>query len=152
MIMPEQTLAEKLFEDQKKATKAKDRFLLTVIRMMRSELQNGAIAKREPLNAEEELTILTREVKRRQESLGEFEKSGRQDLIDDLHREIAILKEYLPEQLTSQELEKIVGEVIAEAGVELKRDMGKVMGLLMPRIKGRADGALARKIVEEMLK
>ncbi len=150
--MPEQTLAEKLFEDQKKATKAKDRFLLTVIRMMRSELQNGAIAKRESLNAEEELAILTREVKRRQESLGDYEKSGRQNLVDDLHREIDILKKYLPEQLTRQELENIVGEVIAEAGVEFKRDMGKVMGLLMPRIKGRADGALARQIVEGMLK
>jgi hypothetical protein len=150
--MPEQTLAEKLFEDQKEATKAKDRFLLTVIRMMRSELQNGAIAKREPLNAEEELAILTREVKRRQESLGDYEKSGRQNLVDDLHREIAILKKYLPEQLTRQELETVVSEAIREAGVELKRDMGKVMSLLMPRIKGRADGALARQIVEEMLK
>jgi len=150
--MPEQTLAEKLFEDQKKATKAKDRFLLTVIRMMRSELQNGAIAKREPLNAEEELAILTREVKRRQESLGDYEKSGRQNLVDDLHREIDILKKYLPEQLTRQELEAMVSEAIKEADAELKRDMGKVMSLLMPRIKGRADGALARQIVERMLK
>jgi uncharacterized protein len=150
--MPEQTLAEKLFEDQKEATKAKDRFLLTVIRMMRSELQNGTIAKREPLNAEEELAILTREVKRRQESLGDYEKSGRQNLVDDLHREIDILKKYLPEQLTRQELEAMVSDAIKEAGVELKRDMGKVMSLLMPRIKGRADGALARQIVELMLK
>jgi uncharacterized protein len=150
--MPAQTLAEKLFEDQKEASKAKDRFRLTVIRMLRAELQNGAIAKKSPLDADEELVILTREVKRRQESLGDYERSGRQDLIDDLHKEIDILKKYLPEQLTEEELKQIVHEVIAESGAETKREMGKVMSLLMPRIKGRADGGLARQVVENTLK
>lgn len=150
--MPEQTLAEKLFEDQKEASKAKDRFRLTVIRMLRAELQNGAIAKKSPLDAEEELAILTREVKRRQESLIDYERSGRQDLVDDLNKEIVILKKYLPEQLSEQDLQEIICEVITEAGAETKRDMGRVMSLLMPRIKGRADGALARQIVENRLK
>ncbi len=149
--MPGLTLAEQLFAEQKVATKAGDRFLLQVIRMLRAELQNGAIAKKAPLDADEELAILTREVKRRQESLGDFEKSGRQDLVDDLHREIAILKKYLPEQLSEAELEQLVLEAIKEAGAETKRDMGKVMSLLMPRIKGRADGSLARSIVEKSL-
>lgn len=150
--MPAQTLAEKLFEDQKEASKAKDRFRLTVIRMLRAELQNGAIAKKSPLDADEELAILTREVKRRQESFGDYERSGRQDLVDDLHKEIDILKKYLPEQLTEEELKQIVHEVIAESGAETKREMGKVMSLLMPRIKGRADGGLARQVVENTLK
>lgn len=150
--MPEQTLAEKLYEDQKEASKAKDRFRLTVIRMLRAELQNGAIAKKSPLDAEEELAILTREVKRRHESLGDYERSGRQDLVDDLNKEILILKKYLPEQLSEQDLQKIIREVITETGAETKRDMGRVMNLLMPRIKGRADGALARQIVENILK
>ncbi len=150
--MPEQTLAEKLFEDQKEASKAKDRFRLTVIRMLRAELQNGAIAKKSPLDAEEELAILTREVKRRKESLIDYERSGRQDLVDDLNKEIVILKKYLPEQLSEQDLQEIICEVITEAGAETKRDMGRVMSLLMPRIKGRADGALARQIVENRLK
>jgi len=150
--MPVQTLAEKLFEDQKEASKAKDRFRLTVIRMLRAELQNGAIAKKSPLDADEELAILTREVKRRQESLGDYERSGRQNLVDDLHKEIDILKKYLPEQLTEEELKQIVHEVITESGAETKREMGKVMSLLMPRIKGRADGALARNVVENLLK
>lgn len=149
--MPGLTLAEQLFAEQKVATKAGDRFLLQVIRMLRAELQNGAIAKKAPLDADEELAILTREVKRRQESLGDFEKSGRQDLVDDLHREIAILNKYLPEQLSEAELEQLVLEAIKEAGAETKRDMGKVMSLLMPRIKGRADGSLARSIVEKSL-
>ncbi|MBW6463336.1 MAG: GatB/YqeY domain-containing protein [Dethiobacteria bacterium] len=150
--MSVQTLAEKLFEDQKEASKAKDRFRLTVIRMLRAELQNGAIAKKSPLDADEELAILTREVKRRQESLGDYERSGRQNLVDDLHKEIDILKKYLPEQLTEEELKQIVHEVITESGAETKREMGKVMSLLMPRIKGRADGALARNVVENTLK
>ncbi len=149
--MSEQTLAEKLFEEQKEVTKAGDRFRLTVIRMLRAELQNGAIAKKEPLDADEELAVLTREVKRRQEALGDYEKSGRQQLVDDLHREIDILKKYLPEQLTEEELESRVREIIAETGAVSKGEMGKVMGLLMPRIKGRADGALARSIVEKLL-
>jgi uncharacterized protein len=149
--MTEQLLADKLFVEQKEATKGKDRFRLTVIRMLRSELQNGAIAKKGPLDAEEELTILTREVKRRQESLGDYERSGRQDLLDDLKREIEILRKYLPEQLSEEELIKVVREAISESGAQTARDMGKVMGLLMPRVKGRADGGLVRRLVEKNL-
>lgn len=149
--MPEHSLTEKLYAEQQEATKAKDRFRLSVIRMLRAELQNGAIAKKEPLDAPEELAILTREVKRRQEALGDYERSGRQDLLDDLKMEIDILKKYLPEQLTEEELEKLVHEAVAESGAIMKREMGKVMGLLMPRIKGKADGGLARQMVEKIL-
>ena len=149
--MPEQTLSEKLFAEQQEATRAKDRFRLTVIRMLRAELQNGAIAKREPLDAREELTILTREVKRRQEALGDYERSGRKDLLEDLIKEIDILKKYLPEQLSEEELEKLIRETISESGALTKRDMGNVMSLLMPRIKGKADGGLVRQIVEKIL-
>jgi uncharacterized protein len=146
--MSEEMLAERLIVDQNEATKAKDRFRLTVIRMLRSELQNGAIAKREALDADEELAILTREVKRRQESLGDYERSGRQDLLEDLKKEIEILRRYLPEQLSETELEKIVSEAVAESGAQSIKEMGRVMGLLMPRVKGRADGGLVRRLVE----
>jgi len=149
--MPEQTLSEKLFAEQQEATRAKDRFRLMVIRMLRAELQNGAIAKREPLDAREELTILTREVKRRQEALGDYERSGRKDLLEDLIKEIDILKKYLPEQLSEEELEKLIRETISESGALTRRDMGNVMSLLMPRIKGKADGGLVRQIVEKIL-
>ena len=149
--MSGETLAERLMADQKEATKAKDRFRLTVIRMLRSELQNGAIAKRESLDADEELAILTREVKRRQESLGDYERSGRQDLLEDLKNEIVILRRYLPEQLSEAELEKIVSEAVAESGAQSLKEMGKVMGILMPRVKGRADGGLVRRLVEQQL-
>lgn len=149
--MSGEMLNERLIADQNEATKAKDRFRLTVIRMLRSELQNGAIAKREALDADEELAILTREVKRRQESIGDYERSGRQDLLEDLKKEIEILRKYLPEQLSEAELEVIVGEAIAESGAQSIKEMGKVMGLLMPRVKGKADGGLVRRLVEQKL-
>ncbi len=149
--MAEKSLSEQLFEEQKEATRARDRFRLSVIRMLRSELQNSAIAKRAPLDAEEELAVLTREVKKRQESMGDYQKANRQELLDDLKREIEILKKYLPEQLSEEELEKMVEAAIAETGADTRRDMGKVMGLLMPRVKGKADGSIVRRMVEEKL-
>jgi len=119
--------------------------------MVRSELQNEAIARKDHLGAEEELAVLTREVKKRKEALAEFAKAGRQDLADDLAKEIEILKKYLPEQLSESELEKMVREVVAESGAVSKQDMGRVMGLLMPRVKGKADGNLVRRMVENIL-
>ena len=149
--MAESPLGEKLLADQKVAMKAKDSFRLSVIRMLRSELQNSAIAKNAPLDREEELAVLTREVKRRKDSMAEYEKSARQDLVNDLKKEIEILSTYLPEQLSEEELEQMVLDVIAEKGAETMRDMGKVMGSLMPRVKGKADGDKVRQIVEKNL-
>ncbi len=149
--MPETALAQKLLADQKEAMKAKDKFRLSVIRMLRSELQNEAIAKNAPLDDREELAVLTREVKRRKDALKDFERSGRPDLVESLNLEIEILGKYLPEQLSDRELKKIVLEAIAESGATSRQEMGKVMSLLMPRIKGRADGNKVRQLVEEHL-
>jgi len=149
--MAESPLGEKLLADQKVAMKAKDSFRLSVIRMLRAELQNSVIAKNAPLDREEELAVLTREVKRRKDSMVEYEKSARQDLVDDLKKEIEILSTYLPEQLSEEELEQMVLDVIAEKGAETMRDMGKVMGSLMPRVKGKADGDKVRRLVEKNL-
>jgi len=150
--LSEMMLADRLIDDQKEATKTKDRFRLTVIRLLRSELQNGAIAKRESLDADEELAILTREVKRRQDALGDYERSGRRDLLDDLKSEIEILRNYLPEQFSEADLENIVREAIAETGVQTIKEMGKVMSILMPKLRGRADGGLVRRLVELQLR
>lgn len=150
--MPEITLADKLFTDQKAAMKAKEKFRLSVLRMVRAELQNAAIAKQAPLSAEEELEILTREVKKRRESLGDYKRSGREDLVKDLEQEIEILGTYLPEQLSAEKLEEMVREAIAETGAESMKEMGKVMSFLMPMVKGKADGSLVREIVEAKLK
>ncbi len=151
MAEAEKSLSEKLIEEQKEAQKARDKFRLSVIRMLRSELQNSAIAKNAPLDAEEELAVLTREVKKRQESLDDYRKANRQQLLEDLEREIEILKKYLPEQLSEAELETMVQEAIAATGAETKREIGKVMGMLMPRVKGKADGNVVRRLVEEKL-
>ncbi len=149
--MPGNKMAERLFMDQKEAMRSKDRFSLSVIRMLRAELQNGAIAKNAPLDDQEELAVLTREVKRRKEALGDYERSGRQDLVTDLKREIEILSRYLPEQLSEDVLARMVREAIAESGAKSSQEMGKVMSLLMPRVKGKADGGLVREIVEKNL-
>lgn len=149
--MSENKMAEKLFMDQKEAMKSKNRFYLSVIRMLRAELQNAEIAKNAPLNDQEELAILTREVKRRKEALGDYVRSGRQDLITDLKREIEILSKYLPEQLSEDMLVRIVKEAIIESGAKSKQEMGKVMSLLMPRVKGKADGSLVRELVDKNL-
>lgn len=149
--MSAELLGNRLFEEQKEATKLKDRFRLSVIRMLRSELQNAAIAKKEQLDSQEELAVLSREVKRRQDALVEFKKSGRQDLVDNLQHEIELLKKYLPEQLSEEDLKEMVRSAVSESGAATKQDMGKVMSLLMPRVKGRTDGAVVRKMVEDML-
>lgn len=149
--MPELSLSEQLIKDQQEATRAKDRFRLSVIRLLRAELQNSVIAKKGPLDPEEELTILSREVKRRQEALGDYERSQRQDLLEDLKKEIAILQAYLPAQLSETELEKLVHEAVDLSGAKTRQELGKVMGLLMPRIKGKADGGLVRQMVEKFL-
>lgn len=150
--MSENTLADKLFTDQKAAMKKREKFRLSVLRMLRAELQNAAIAKRAPLNAEEEMEILTREVKKRKESLNDYKKSGRENLVEELEQEIAILGSYQPEQLSEEELKKLVQETITDSGAESMRDMGKVMAILMPRVKGKADGGLVRQLVEEILR
>ncbi len=149
--MPEKLLAEKLLEEQKEAMRAGNRFRLSVIRMLRAEMQNARIAKKAELDGEEELAILSREVKRRQEALVEFEKADRPELVESLKQEIEILKEYLPAQLSADELEEVVKEAIRESGAETKKEMGKVMGLLMPRVKGKADGTVVRGLVEKYL-
>lgn len=150
-MIPGERLAEKLFEDQKRATRAGDRFRLSVIRLLRAELHNGAIAKKAPLDGDEELAVLTRELKRRQEALGDYERSGRKDLIEDLNKEIETLKGYLPPQLTADELTGMAREAVAVSGATSKKDLGRVMSLLMPRIRGKADGSEVRRIVEDIL-
>ncbi len=135
----------------KVAMKNKEKNKLSVIRMVKSSIQNESIKLGHDLTEEEELTVLTREVKQRKDSLLEFEKAGRSDLVQNLDEELSILSVYLPKQLSEEEVEQIVQEVIAETGASSKKDMGKVMGALMPRVKGKADGGLVNRIVQKNL-
>src|SRR5690606_33219357 len=126
----------------KKAMKNKDKEALTVIRMIRSALQNEAIKKNGPLHEEDERAVLSKELKQRKDSHQAFDKAGRHDLVKKLEFEMKVLETYLPKQLTNEELEQIIQETIAEAGATSKKDFGKVMSKVMPKVKGRADGKI----------
>lgn len=145
------SLLDTLNQDMKQAMKNKDKQKLSVIRMLKASLQNEAIKHGRELNEEEELTVLAREMKQRKDSLQEFEKAGREDLVAGLQDEIAVLTPYLPKQLTEEELQEIVAQTISETGAASKADMGKVMGALMPKVKGKADGGLVNRIVQQQL-
>ncbi|WP_035019460.1 GatB/YqeY domain-containing protein [Anoxybacillus flavithermus] len=145
------SLLERLNNDMKQAMKNKEKDKLSVIRMVKSALQNEAIKLGKTLTEDEELTVLSRELKQRKDSLQEFEKAGRTDLVDKVKEEITVLELYMPKQLSEEELVEIVKETIAEVGASSKADMGKVMGAIMPKVKGKADGSLVNKLVQQHL-
>lgn len=103
------------------------------------------------MDSEEELTVLSREFKQRKESLGEFESAGREDLVAGLNVELKVIEEYLPTQLTEEEILAIVEEVIAETGATSKADFGKVMKVILPKVKGKADGSVISKLLQQKL-
>lgn len=145
------SLLERLNADMKQAMKDKDKTKLSVIRMIKSALQNEQIKSGKELTEDEVLSVLNRERKQRKDSLQEFIKAGRDDLVAAVEAELEVLATYMPEQLSEEELRKIVQQVIAETGATSKKEMGKVMSAIMPRVKGKADGALVNKLVQELL-
>jgi uncharacterized protein YqeY len=144
-------LSERLNDDMKQAMRSQDKFKLSTIRMMRSSVKNLEIDLKRPLEDNEVLDILSREIKIRKDSLQEFKKAGRDDLVTGLAAEIEIISQYLPEQLTEEEIQEIVRQTIQELGASSKADMGKVMSALMPKTKGRADGKLVNQYVQQLL-
>ncbi len=146
------TLLDRLNQDMIKAMKEKDKETLGVIRMVKASIQNESIKLgQEHLTEDEELTILSRELKQRKESLKEFNAAGREDLVNKIQTEIHILQEYMPKQLSNDELEEMVEQVIQEVNATSMKDMGKVMGKVMPLTKGKADGSQIKEIVERKL-
>src|SRR5690625_2245042 len=146
------SLVQTLNEHMKIAMKEKDKMKLSVIRMVKSSLQNEAIRLGvEQLKEDEELTILSRELKQRNEALEDFKAASRHDLVEQLHEEINILQMYMPSPLSEQELEAIVKETISDLNATSKKDFGKVMGTIMPKVKGKADGSHIQKIVHKFL-
>ena len=124
---------------------------LSVIRMVKSAMKNLEISEKRELTDEDVLSLLMKEVKQRRDSIEEFRKGNREDLVEASEKELSILQDYLPEPLSESELEEIVKAAISETGAESKMDMGKVMGLLTSRTKGRADGKLLNQIVQRFL-
>jgi len=146
------SLSEQIMSDMKEAMKARDKVRLNTVRMIKSALMNEKIKAGHDLTAEEELTVLSREKKQREESIDEFTKADRKDLADETKQELAIVESYLPKQMTEEELNQAVSSAIAEVNAQGKSDFGKVMKVLMPKIKGKADGKAASNAVRKQLK
>ena len=147
------SLKDKLTADMKDAMKARDagKLRLSVIRLVRGAIRQQEIDGQKELSDEDVLGVISKEVKQRRDSIEDFKKGGRDDLVAEAEAEIAVLMEYLPQQLSEDEVRSLVQEAIAASGAASPKDMGKVMKELMPKVKGRADGKLVNGIVKELL-
>ncbi len=138
--MSEPTLDTKLMDDLKSAMKSGNTTARDTIRYTMSSLKNARIDKGGTLTEQEEIAVLQRDAKRHQESIDQFRAAGRTDLVDKEEAELAVLKQYLPAQLTDDEVASIVAEAIAETGVSSPKELGKLMPVLIKKAAGRADG------------
>lgn len=145
------SLTDQLQADMKTAMREGDTQRRDTLRMVLAAAQNAAKEKRAPLTDEEALVVIGREVKKRRESVTAFRDAARDDLADKEQAEIGILAPYLPQQLGEDEIRVLAIEAIAATAASSPRDMGRVMGQIMPRLKGRADGTLVSRIVDEEL-
>jgi len=144
-------LKEQLLADLKTAMKAKDKVRKSTITMIRAAILQIEKDKKVTLQDPEILDIITKQMKQRRDALAEFKKADREDLIKQTEAEMKVIEAYLPKQLTKTEVEAIVEETINETGVTSIKEMGKIMGALMPKVKGLADGKLISQIVREKL-
>jgi len=144
-------MKKKLMEDMKKYMKEKNKIALNTVKMVNAEIKKQEIDKQKELSDEEVISVIEKQIKNRKDSAEQYKNAGREDLAEQEEEEIKVLIKYLPEQLSNEEIEKIVDDVIKEIGAESKSDFGKVMGKIMPKVKGKADGNLVKKIVHEKL-
>ena len=142
---------EKITRDLTEAMKAKDTFRTSVLRMLKSALKNEEINKKSPLTDDEVLAIIKKQVKTRKDSMNEYASYNRMDLADSLQKEIDILNEYLPEELSDEELEKIVKETITKVKAESIKQMGMVIKTISSEYGARCDMAKVSKLVKEKL-
>jgi uncharacterized protein YqeY len=145
------SLLQKLEGDFKVALKTSDRLKVSVLRMAKAALKNRQIDKGVELSDEDILSVISTLSKQNRESIEQFSKGGREDLAERERQELAILQSYLPKQLTAEELDSIIIEVIKESSSEGIRDMGKVMRLVMHRVKGASDGKVVNQRVKDLL-
>lgn len=149
--MADNNLKQTISEDMKSAMKSGDKLALSVLRMLNSELKNREIEKGEELSDEAVLEVVSKQAKKRKDSIAAYNQGGRSELAEQEQLELDILNKYLPEQMGEEELRRVISETINETGAKEASEMGKVMGALMPKIKGKADNSLASKIVKEEL-
>ena len=132
-------MRERILEDLKSAMKAQDKELLSVIRMVKGAIQMEELDKKHELSDDEVITVISKQIKTRKESIEEFKKGNRQDLIEQTESEIDILNKYMPEQLSEEEVNKIIDDIFVELKPTSIRDMGKIMGVASSKLNGRAD-------------
>lgn len=144
-------LRDQIDADMKEAMKAKDAPRLGALRMVKNEIRKKEIDERITLDDEAVTGVLVRLVKQRQESVDQYRAGGRQDLVDKETAELTLIQSYLPEQMSEDKVRELVTAAVAQTGAASVRDMGKVMGVLMPQVKGRADGKLVNQLVKAAL-
>lgn len=145
------SLKERLSSELKDSLKSGERLKVSVIRLAMAVLKNKEIEKRSALSEEEIIDVLVSLSKQGKESIEEFKRGGRQDLVDKETEELRIIETYLPRQLTLEEIKEKIREAIIETGASSAKDIGKVMKVLMPNVKGRADGKLVNEMVKKLL-
>ncbi|HKJ46428.1 MAG TPA: GatB/YqeY domain-containing protein [Balneolales bacterium] len=149
------SLYDTILSDLKNAMKAKEKDRLRVLRSLKAALLEKEISERKggqaKLTDEQIVQVLTKAAKQRKESIEQFERAGRDDLVENEKVELAIIEEYLPEMMSEDKVAELIDEVIAQVGASSPQDMGKVMGVIMPKVKGKADGSMVNKIVRQKL-
>ncbi len=149
------SLKERLAEELKAAMRAKDAVRLRTIRSLRAALMEREIAERHGgeavLTEEQELAVVQKQAKQRRDAIEQYEQAGREDLAAKEREELEVLKDYLPRQLDEDEVRTVVQRIIAETGASSLRDMGKVMGLAMKQLRGKADGRMVQAVARELL-
>jgi uncharacterized protein YqeY len=145
------SLIGRIEDELRDATKARDADRRDALRLILSSLRSAEKELQRPLHDEEELQVLQRERKRRVEAADAFRAAGREEQAENEERELAVLQEFMPPQLSEDEIEQIVDDAIAEVGATSLRDLGRVMADVMPQVSGRADGSTVTQVVREKL-
>lgn len=145
------SLKDRLSDEMKEAMRSQDKIRLSTIRMLLSAVKNKEIDLREKLTDAEVIETIISQVKQRKDSIEQFSKADRHDLVEKEEAELKILQEFLPRQLTSEEIESVINQAVTESGASGLKDLGKVMKLLMPKVTGKADGKLISDKVRERL-
>jgi hypothetical protein len=145
------SLKQKIDQDMKEALKGKESLKLGVLRMLKSEIRYKEIEKRAELSGEELISVISSSVKRRRDSIQQFEKGGRDDLVSQEKAELEVILQYLPEQLTEEKLSRLIRQAIQDANATGPSDLGKVMKLILPQVKGKAEGKAIHQLVTSQL-
>lgn len=145
------TLREQILEAQKKAMKERDVERLSILRVLWATMKNEEIDRRQELTDEQVQEVVARQVKQLKDALVDFERGGRADLIEKTNQEISVLETYLPEQMSDDDLEKLIKNILTDNNITDTKDAGRAMSMVMPAVKGKADGSKVRNIVNQIL-